>query len=138
MLKKVKTKLSNLSTATRIILVILVIALAAVIFFMWPHRSVTAYCKVYQSESSKLANAKGDTYSVAIFSHRSSNAADFAGAFTRLDKVAPSEIEPDVRILKSVFDKIEKDPSQTLSASLSGISAESSVKKWTDSHCGNE
>ncbi len=112
-----------------------IFVLVAVILLM-PKRSVVAYCKVYQSESSKLANAKGDTYSVAVFSHRSSNAGDFAGAFTRLDKVAPNEIEPDVKILKSVFDKIEKDPSQALSASLSGISAESSVKKWTADHCG--
>ncbi len=137
MQQKIKTKLSGLSTMNRIILVILMITLAVVtILFMRPQRSATAYCEVYKTENTKLANAKGDAYSVAVFSRRSSSARDFAEAFARLDKVAPSDIEPDVKILKSVFEKIEKDPSQALSASLSGISAESSVKKWTSDNCG--
>jgi hypothetical protein len=100
-----------------------------------PHHSVANYCRVYQQENQNLERAQGNTYSVAVFSHSSNNAKDFVSAFSALDQVAPQDIEPDVRSLKLVFQKISDDPSQTLTASLSGIGAESSVKNWTVEHC---
>jgi hypothetical protein len=121
------------------ILITLVIAVAVVIIliqFMKPERSVASYCKVYKEEDAKLANSKGETYSVAVFSHQSSNPADFASAFNRLEKVSPDEIQPDVKTLHQVFQKISDDPSQATSASLSGLGAEDAVKKWTSDNCG--
>jgi len=114
---------------------VLLVAVGLYMLFR-PHRSVVAYCQVYHQENQKLEQAQGNTYSVEVFSHGSNNAKDFVSAFTALDRVAPSDIEPDVRSLKLVFQKINYDPSQTLTASLSGIGAETSVRNWTDSHCG--
>jgi len=49
--------------------------------------------------------------------------------------MSPDDIKYDVKTLQAVFQKIDGDPSQTLSTSLSGIGAESSVEDWTASHC---
>jgi hypothetical protein len=119
------------------------IALAAIAIFvagglyliLRPQRSVAAYCRVYHQENQMLQHATGNTYSVAVFSHSSSNAKDFVSAFSALDQVAPAEIEPDVRTLKLVFQKMNSDPSQSITASLSGIGAETSVTTWTKDHC---
>ena len=110
--------------------------LLGVIQFIPAQRSVGAYCKVYKQENAKLATATGNTYSVAVFSHSSSNPGDFTAAFNKLDRVAPDDIEQDVKNLKKIFETIERDPSQTMAASLSGISAESTVSKWTSERCG--
>lgn len=56
-------------------------------------------------------------------------------ALDNLDAVAPKDIEPDVKTLKQLFEKIDKDPSQALAASLSGVGAESDVADWTTQHC---
>ena len=125
-------------------LVIAIVAVLGVVIIgiiavkiMLPERSVAAYCKVYKEENTKLMSAKGSTYAVAVFSHRSSNPGDFAAAFSKLEQVAPDEIQPDVKTLKQIFQKIDADPSQAISASLSGISAEASVKARTSGHCEN-
>ena len=122
-----------------ILVTLLGVVLVAVLLFqfMKPERSVASYCKVYKEEDAKLAKAQGDTYAVAVFSHKSSNPADFANAFSKLEQVAPNDIQPDVKTLKQLFQKIDSDPSQSMSASLSGLGAESNVKDWTDSHCNN-
>ena len=52
-----------------------------------------------------------------------------------LSDMSPDDIKYDVKTLQAVFQKIDGDPSQTLSTSLSGIGAESSVEDWTASHC---
>ena len=119
------------------VLVIGSVLLVILILFIPPHRSVAAYCKVYNEAEVKLANAQGSTYSVAIFKHRSSNAHDFALALGKLDRVAPSDIEPDIKTLKNVFESIDSDSAQTLGASLSGLGAESRVKEWTTTNCNN-
>jgi hypothetical protein len=111
--------------------------LVVLILFISPHRSVAAYCKVYNEDEVMLRGARGSTYSVAVFKNRSSNAHDFALAFGNLDRVAPSDIEPDIKTLKDVFDRINSDPAQTLGASLSGLGAESRVKIWTTMNCKN-
>jgi hypothetical protein len=114
--------------------VLAILAIGASIVFE-PLRSVGGYCHVYQQENAKLAMANGDTYSTTVFTHGSNNATDFVTAFTRLDSVAPRDIEPEVGQLKTVFQTISTNPAQSFSASLSGLSAESTVTQWTRGHC---
>jgi hypothetical protein len=131
--KNFDPKKRNIVIAATLLGVVIVIVL--LFQFMKPERSVASYCKVYKEEDAKLAKTQGDTYSVAVFSHSSNNPADFANAFSKLEQVAPNDIQPDVKTLKQLFQKIDSDPSQSMSASLSGLGAESSVKDWTDQHC---
>lgn len=98
-------------------------------------RSVASYCSVYYEENSKLASSQGDTYGVSVFTHKSADAADFASAFGRLEKVAPEDISDDVSSLRSIFIDIDKDPSRALQVSLAGMPAQESVRKWTTDHC---
>ena len=140
--KKPLAKFRTLSSKKRTALVlgiVLIIATLTVVITSstTPEHSIAAYCKVYKEENTKLANANGDTYGVTVFSHKSNNPKDFVAAFSNLEQVAPDDIRPDVKTLQQVFQKIDSDSSQALSASLSGISAESSVKNWTTSHCTN-
>lgn len=140
--KKETTGVKNLDPKKRnitILATLLVVVLVVVLLFqlMKPERSVASYCKVYKEENAKLAKAQGDTYAVAVFSHKSSNPADFANAFGKLEQVAPDDIQPDVKTLKQLFQKIDSDPSQSMSASLSGLGAESNVKDWTETNCRN-
>jgi hypothetical protein len=100
-----------------------------------PERSVDAFCSVYKQEDARLAKSSGDTYSLHPFTHDSNNPHDFVIALSNLDAVAPKEIEPDVKTLKLLFEKIDKDPSQAMSASLSGLGAESNVSDWTTQRC---
>jgi hypothetical protein len=101
-----------------------------------PPRSVSAYCKTYRQQNAVLAHAVGDTYSAAVFSHHSNNPQDFISAFTSLDEVAPSSIEPDVRTLKNLFQTIKGAPQKGFSASLGAVGADNSVKNWTVKNCG--
>lgn len=125
-------KRSAIIAITLLIVVILIVSLFQIVK---PNRSVASYCKVYKEQDAKLAKSQGDTYSVAVFSHSSNNPADFANAFSKLEEVAPNDIQPDVKTLKQLFQKIDSDPSQSMSASLSGLGAESSVKDWTNRNC---
>jgi hypothetical protein len=93
-----------------------------------PRRSVASFCSAYKQQNDKLNVAYGSTYSTSVFSHGSNNPRDLLTAFTKLDRVAPPEIEPDVNTLKGVF--------QSISASLSGLSAETSLVNWTKKNCG--
>lgn len=133
--KSLDPKKRNITIGTT--LVVAVVLIVAIILLLMPQRSIAAYCKAYQEENTKLMSAKGNSYSVKVFSHSSSNPADFVAAFSRLEQVAPNDIAPDVKTLRQIFQKIDSDPSQAIGASLSGLSAESSVKAWTSSHCQN-
>lgn len=123
------------NTIIAITLLVVVVLIVLLFQIVKPNRSIASYCKVYKEQDAKLAKSQGDTYSVAVFSHSSSNPADFANAFSKLEDVAPNDIQPDVKTLKQLFQKIDSDPSQSMSASLSGLSAESSVKEWTTQNC---
>ncbi len=112
-----------------VLLVLLITQLAA------PKRSVAAYCQTYNEEKARLAKLPGSTWPSGVFNDAVSDAGEFATSFSRLEKVAPDEISPDVKTLQSVYKKIHDDPSQAISASLSGTGAESSVKEWTSKHC---
>jgi len=112
-----------------VLLVLLITQLAA------PKRSITAYCQTYKEEKTRLAKLPGSTWPSGVFNDAISDAGEFATSFGRMEKVAPDEIAPDVKTLQGVYQKIHDDPSQAISASLSGTSAEASVKKWTADHC---
>ena len=100
-----------------------------------PHRSIAEYCRVYHQENQKLEQAQGNTYSAAVFTHHSDNPKDFQTAFSNLDAVAPSSIEPDIRTLKNLFQTINSDPAKGFTASLGAVGADLSVKNWTQNHC---
>ncbi len=130
-------KLKALSYRQRIVagaLIAVVLALL-VTHLIPPERSVAAYCKVYKAENAKLPHVGADKYNAAMFTSSSGNPRNFAVAFGKLEQVSPDDIKYNVKTLQVVFDNIDSDPSQTLSASLSGIGAESNVKDWTASHC---
>ncbi len=132
-LKRLDYKKRNTIGIGTLLIVIIVTLLS--LQLVRQERSVASYCKVYKEENAKLAKSQGDTYSVAVFSYSSNNPADFANAFSKLEQVAPNDIQPDVKTLKQLFQKIDSDPSQSMGASLSGLGAESSVKDWTSQHC---
>ncbi len=138
--KLANAKPKELTLNRRVVVrVFIVLALAATLLLIAQlnslKRSVAAYCAVYREEDAKLADAQGNTYGVSVFSHKSSDPVDFAEAFSKLERVSPDDIRPAVKTLQQLFKELSNDSSQALSASLSGIPAETTVKNWTDSHC---
>jgi len=116
---------------------VVLVALALFMQLNQPERSVANFCKVRQQEQEKLASAKGDTYSSAIFPGRnSSNAHDFAVALGQLEKVAPDGVQSDIRTVRLAYEKIDKDPSQLFSAGFGALSAEDNAKTWVAKNCG--
>lgn len=113
-----------------ILLIILLVAQLAA-----PKRSVAAYCQTYKDEKARLAALPGDTWPAGIFDDELSDAGEIAKSISKLEKVAPEEIRSDVATLQSIYQKIHDDPSQAISASLGGVSAEQNVKDWTKAHC---
>lgn len=133
-LKKIlATKRTAISAGVGVLVVVIVVF--AIIVSSGSTRSMVAFCSTYKQEDARLAKSYGDTYSVHPFTHSSNNSHDFVVALSNLDAVAPKDIEPDVKTLKLLFEKIDKDPSQALSTSLSGLGAESNVADWTTQHC---
>ena len=100
-----------------------------------PERSVAAYCKVHGEEKARLAKLPGDTWPAGIFDDELSDAGEIANSVAKLEKVAPDEIRSDVTTIKAIYQKIDADPSQAISAALSGAEAESNVKEWTKTQC---
>lgn len=99
-------------------------------------RSVAAYCQTYKEEKARLAKLPGNSWPSGVFNDAVGDAGEFATAFGKLEAVAPEEVRGDVAILKSVYQKIDDDPSQAIGASLSGSSADTSLKNWTGKNCG--
>lgn len=134
---EVLNKLKLMSRGKYIVAGVFVLFVITLVIFQLlpPDRSVVSYCKVYKEENAKLPHSGSDKYSVAIFTSSSNNYHNFAEAFGKLERVSPEGIRYDVRTLQSVTEKIDSDPSQILSASISGLSAESNVRGWTTSHC---
>lgn len=133
--KKTKQAINKRTVAIGAIGVLLILVIVLSVSLPTPRRSVTAFCTSYKQEDSRLAKSSGDTYSLKPFTHSSSDPQDFANALKNLEKVAPNDIEPDVRTLQQIFEKIDKDPSQAISASLSGLGPESSFASWVDKNC---
>ncbi len=138
--KKENEKTSVKKTNQKLIAVGAVVLVIILIFLLIgqlgsPKRSAAAYCQTYKDEKARLAALPGDTWPSGVFNDAVSDAGEFATAFSRLEKVAPDEIRPDVATLRSVYQSIEDNPAGAISASLSGAGAESSVKNWTEAHC---
>jgi hypothetical protein len=100
-----------------------------------PKRSVAAYCQTYKEEKARLTKLPGNTWPSGVFNDAIGDAGEFATSFGKLESVAPEEIRGDVTALKAVYQKIDADPSQAISASLSGSSADGSLKSWTNQNC---
>lgn len=133
--KKLLVKNRKIAIAGAGIAMLLILLIFVVISSSKPNRSAAAFCSTYKQENARLAKSSGDTYSLHPFTHDSNNPHDFVVALSNLDAVAPNDIEPDVKTLKLLFEKIDKDPSQAFAASMSGLGAESSVADWTTKHC---
>jgi hypothetical protein len=116
---------------------LLVVLIIIVVHGFTPKRSVEAYCTAYKQEKARLAKLPGDTWPSSVFDDSLSDASEFAKAFGRLKQVAPKDIEPDVATLQSLYRKVHDDPSQAMSASLSGITPEENVREWTVKNCTN-
>jgi hypothetical protein len=112
-----------------VLLVLLITQVAA------PKRSVAAYCQTYKEEKARLTKLPGNSWPSGVFNDAVGDAGEFAASFAKLENVAPEEIRGDAATLKSVYQKIHDDPSQAISASLSGSSADTNLKKWTNDHC---
>lgn len=135
-----RTKTPDHKKRTIVTVVALIIVAILILLAVWlaqPKPSVAAYCKIYKEEKTRLAKLPGDTWPSGVFNDSVSDAGEFATSFGRLASVAPSDVKPDVETLQKVYQKIADDPSQGMSASLSGIGAETNVKKWTGEHCSN-
>jgi hypothetical protein len=105
-----------------------------------PERSVTAYCKIYRQGITTLGHAGGEkyTYSTSVFPDASSNnPGDFIPTFDKLDSVAPTEIEPQVKAMRDTFTKMKDNPTQVVSLAFNGSPAEDAVTQWTQQHCNN-
>jgi hypothetical protein len=124
-----------------VIIGVVILAVVLLVLFIsqlaTPKRSVSAYCQTYKEEKARLAKLPGNTWPSGVFNDAVGDAGEFATSFGKLESVAPEEIHGDVTTLKSVYQKIHDDPSQAIGASLSGSSADSSLKKWTADHCRN-
>lgn len=134
-----KKKVPSIIPKQRIIIIITAALLIGVLVFrlMTPKRSVAAYCKTFKAENAKLPKPSNSerTWSTGGLESNSSNPAKFAKAFGSLEKVAPEEIHHDVKALKMSFEKIDKDPTQELSVSLSAMGPDSNVEDWTKKNC---
>lgn len=139
MAEKTSSKSGFSKNKSTVVIALVLIALALLIT-AWlinksPKRSISAYCSEYKTQKSIIAKSGGETYSSAVFNESSSDTNIFVTAYGQLAKVAPSDIQKDVETLDSIYKKIADDPSEAMSASLSGLSAEDSVAKWTKGHC---
>jgi hypothetical protein len=101
--------------------IVLVVFIAAIMLLLAPRPSVAAYCKLYKAENTAIA--------------RNNSPKDLASAYAKLEKVAPSDIKNDTTTLRKIYQKIDSDPSQSLTASLSGLSAEANVDEWVKKNC---
>lgn len=78
-----------------------------------------------------------DPYPSGVFNVSVNDAGQIATSFSKLDRVAPTEVEPDVSNLQKLYQDIHNNPSHAVSDSLNGGSIDDSLKAWTQQHCGN-
>lgn len=136
MLAKIKSlNPKQRAIAAASILIIAILVVFAVLQLSTPKRSVAAYCKVYTQEKARIAKLPGDTYPSLLFDHPQNDAEQFAISLGRLEKVAPDDIRPDITTLKSLYEKLHKDPSQMTSISFAAEPVDTSLSKWTSQRC---
>ena len=125
-------------TALGAIALIVILVILLIGQFTKPERSVAAYCKVYGQEKTRLSamSNNADPYPSGVFNVSVNDAGQIATSFSRLDRVAPTEIEPDVSNLQKLYQDIHNNPSHAISDSLNGGSIDDALKAWTQQHCG--
>jgi hypothetical protein len=102
---------------------LLVAVIAAVVSRMLaPHPSVSAYCKLYENENTQIG--------------RNNSPNDLANDYAQLERVAPEGVKNDTITLKKIYQMINNKPSESLTASFNGLSAEANVKVWVTKNCG--
>lgn len=117
--------------------VVLAVAIIASVILLWPpERSATAFCSELDRQNNALVTS-GKKYSLGPVYSSTEDMHAFAQAYDKLDRVAPSDIEPQVRTLKMTAEKIYNDPTQSLGAGLSALGASTDVQDWTTAHCTN-
>jgi len=133
-----------------------VAALLAIFVVPWgslfgPERSVTSYCRVWQEEGTKLRNRQidaqrqgegGDIF--APITAAMAGPGDLADLFDKLDKVAPDEIEPDIRRYRDAWREVADSLKEgnllnmltkqmAIAAQTKGV--ESRINAWTQTNC---
>ncbi len=103
-----------------------------------PERSVSAYCKIYAQEKARLGTMsnKSNPYPSGVFNVSVVDASQIATSLGKLDRVAPTEIEPVIGSLQKLYQDIHDNPSHAIANSLNGGSLDDSLKAWTQKHCG--
>ncbi len=84
-----------------------------------PTRSATEYCSILENAAKNPNTSKADSIQI----------------LKNAEKVAPMEIEPDARKYRQILETIEKDPTQTIGASMNGLQYEERFKAWIQKNC---
>lgn len=102
-----------------------------------PERSVAAYCSVYRQEKARLSPMSNNSnpYPSGVFDVTVADAGQIAASLGRLDRVAPTEVEPEISSLQKLYQDIRDNPSHAIMNSLNGGSLDDSLKMWTQQHC---
>lgn len=119
-------------TALLVVIVVFLITQTA-----QPARSVTAYCSVYRQEKSRLSAMSNESnpYPSGLFNVNVTDAGQVAASLGKLDRVAPTQIEPEVSSLQKLYGDIHNNPSNAINDSLNGGSLDDNLKTWTQQHC---
>lgn len=133
-------------TAAAAILALLLIFAIPWSHLFGPERSVTAYCQTWQTEGQKLraryGGADGNFVSASIALMGAPD--DLADLFDKLEKVAPSDIEPDVKRYRDAWKEIADSyrhgglldmlaTQMVVAAQVKG--AEDRIDNWTQANC---
>jgi hypothetical protein len=104
-----------------------------------PERSVAAYCTVYGQEKTRLSAMSNNSnpYPSGVFNVTVVDAAQIATSLGKLDRVAPTEIEPAVSSLQKLYQDIHDNPSHAITNALNGGSLDDGIKAWTKGQCVN-
>lgn len=105
-----------------------------------PERSVASYCSVYKQEKARLSpmSNSSNPYPSGVFNVTVVDAAQIATSLGKLDRVAPTEIEPAVSSLQKLYQDIHDNPSHAMTNALNGGSLDDSLKAWTQEHCAEQ
>lgn len=135
--KKLDRIKQGLITGATIVIVILVVFL--IVQLNQPERSVASYCKVYGQEKTRLSAMSNNSnpYPSGLFNVSVTDASQIATSISRLDHVAPNEVEPELSSLQKLYQDIHDNPSHAINDSLNGGSLDDSLKAWTRQSCNN-
>jgi len=118
-----RIKLSRKSRFVAVSAIMIAAIIVAIIQMLAPQPSVAAYCKRYKAEN------------VAIAQNNSPK--DLVKAYAKLEQVAPSAVKSDTITMRKIYQKIDSDPSQSFTASFSGLSAEANIESWVKTNCSH-